>query len=168
MVLMRLLLVVMLLVLVMLEGMLACAHVALVLLVLVRSGGEACAAYVHGRAWGAHWPGASAPSMPAAITSPPASSVPCSLRDLHERAIRTFRWSSTRIFKFESNGRGGTYEMGEATVLAVLTDPHCEEFARDGERSSRLAAHVGRHGPSAAVVRVVQALVVVMVLLVLV
>jgi hypothetical protein len=58
--------------------------------------------------------------------------------------------------------------MGEATVLAVLADPHCKEFARDGERSSRLTAHVGRHGPSAAVVRVVQALVVVMVLLVLV
>lgn len=61
----------------------------------------------------------------------------------------------------------GAYEMGEATVLAVLADPHCKEFAGNGEGPSSGLAHVRRQRTAVVLVLVVvAALVMVLVLLV--
>jgi hypothetical protein len=60
----------------------------------------------------------------------------------------------------------GTYEMGEATVLAVLADPHCKEFAGNGEGASSGLAHVRRQRTAVVLVLMVVVSALVMVLVV--
>lgn len=60
----------------------------------------------------------------------------------------------------------GTYEMGEATVLAVLADPHCKEFAGNGEGASSSLAHVRRQRTAVVLVLMVVVSALVMVLVV--
>ncbi len=58
--------------------------------------------------------------------------------------------------------------MGEATVLAVLADPHCKEFAGNGEGPSSGLAHVRRQRTAVVLVLVLVVVALVMVLVLLV
>jgi hypothetical protein len=58
--------------------------------------------------------------------------------------------------------------MGEATVLAVLADPHCKEFAGNGEGPSSGLAHVRRQRTAVVLVLVLVLVVAALVMVLLV